>query len=565
MFTRTVAGTADSGAARDSGGNRLVTTSMTTTMPALMPRNAVGVLARFVAPGVDHALESRTDPADDDELDVAGFRRARESRYGIDLKAVVHDNVTLDLAFRPDFSQVEPDAPQVTVNERFEKRVDEKRPFFIENAGYFQTPLELFFPRRIQDPERGARVTSKLGPWAVGALLMDDREPGRVEVDDPFYGKRAYTGVVRVQREFSDQSTIGFFASDRELAGDFHRAYAADMRLKVGTNWVATGHLAQTQSREPETSVSPFSGVGSYFKVQREGRGFDLSAKYLSLSPGFAAPLGFIPRVGIKQGEAEIEYTFRPRKSLVKAWGPKANAVVVYDWNRQVQDAELELSGVIELPADTKLEVGWQGAFERFEGLEFRRYMNKVDLESEWLKWLALSVSYERGTEVNHDPPKRVLPFLALAQATDLTVTLRTSRMEFKQSLTYDWLRSPRIDPIEGTIIRPIYNNWVLESKLKLQLSRELSVRAIANYEALIPNELLSGEDEERELLPDVLITYLVNPWTAVHAGYTERFENVLLDRGEVVDEPRNYHYFKKPATSVDRQYFLKLSYLFRM
>ena len=34
--------------------------------------NAIDKQSPDIAQGVDHALESRTDPADDDELDVAG-------------------------------------------------------------------------------------------------------------------------------------------------------------------------------------------------------------------------------------------------------------------------------------------------------------------------------------------------------------------------------------------------------------------------------------------------------------------------------------------------------------
>ena len=66
-------------------------------------------------------------------------------------------------------------------------------------------------------------------------------------------------------------------------------------------------------------------------------------------------------------------------------------------------------------------------------------------------------------------------------------------------------------------------------------------------------------------MLPDVLATFTVNPWTALHAGYTERFENVLLQSGVVVPEPRSTDAIRLPTTSVDRQYFIKLSYLLRM
>ena len=516
----------------------------------------------------------------DDELDQPAFRRATEQRFGLDAKAVLRDAVTVDVAVRPDFSQVEPDEPQVTVNQRFEVRTDEKRPFFIENAGFFQTPIELFFSRRIADPTGGARVTSKYGPWVFGALLMNDLAPGRVPATDPMFRERAYAGVLRLQREFQDQSTLGLFMSDRELAGDFNRVYGIDTRAKIGKNWVATAQVAQAETREPHDIDEPANprvwGSGGYAKIRRDGRHLDYSAKYTQFSPDFAAQLGFVRRVGFREVESGVGYTFRPRKSVVKSWGPSVNGSFNWNWEEsRLQDAEIGVSSKVELAADTQAEVGWTQGFELYKDQEFRLHELSIAAESKWLKWLATSLSYQRGTKVNHDPADTIpgvpggielLPFVGQSQDWELGLTVRPlPRIELKQSLQYSWLHWVQMATDWGSLARHVYTNWIVKTKIKAQLNRELSVRAIANYEALIPNAALSDEDLERQFVPDFLVTYLVNPWTAVHAGYTERFENVLLDQGEVVEEPRSSHFFKMPATSVDRQYFLKLSYLFRM
>src|SRR4029453_2582419 len=118
---------------------------------------------------------------------------------------------TFDFTANPDFSQVESDEPQVTINQRFEVFFPEKRPFFLENADYFQTPITLFFSRRIRDPQVGSRVTGRVGRWAVGALAMDDRQPGRaVAPPSPFAGDGTFNGVVRARRDFANTSRLGF-------------------------------------------------------------------------------------------------------------------------------------------------------------------------------------------------------------------------------------------------------------------------------------------------------------------------------------------------------------------
>lgn len=102
-------------------------------------------------------------------------------KAGLDAKWVFKDNMALDLTVNPDFSQVESDRPQVTVNRRFEVFFPEKRPFFLENANFFRTLSNLVFTRRIADPRFGARITGKSGPYTLGAILIDDEAPGKRE------------------------------------------------------------------------------------------------------------------------------------------------------------------------------------------------------------------------------------------------------------------------------------------------------------------------------------------------------------------------------------------------
>src|SRR5216683_7402480 len=161
-----------------------------------------------------------------------------EHRAGLDAKFVVKDSLSFDFTLNPDFSQVESDDPQVTVNQRFAVFFPEKRPFFIENAAFFATPIDLFFSRQIAQPQFGSRMTGKLGKWTLGALAIDDRQPGRGFTSGP-YNTRAADEVVRVTREFGNQSYIGGFFSSRDFADTSNRVASFDARLKFSKNWVA--------------------------------------------------------------------------------------------------------------------------------------------------------------------------------------------------------------------------------------------------------------------------------------------------------------------------------------
>ena len=158
----------------------------------------------------------------------------------------------------PDFSQVESDEPQVTINQRFEVFFPEKRPFFLENAGYFQTPVNLFFSRRIRDPQFGARMhgqARRLGGRRAG----DRRSRGQDSPStpaSPARRPRRSTRVLRARREFGE-SSVGALVTSRDFGPSFNRVASADTRLRLNSQWFLHGQAAVS-----DTSQSEGTGCG---------------------------------------------------------------------------------------------------------------------------------------------------------------------------------------------------------------------------------------------------------------------------------------------------------------
>jgi len=65
-------------------------------------------------------------------------------------------------------------------------------------------------------------------------------------------------------------------------------------------------------------------------------------------------------------------------------------------------------------------------------------------------------------------------------------------------------------------------------------------------------------------LTADFLVTYLLNPGTALYVGYTDGRENLALDPPTSAMTPPTLRRIGSPDTSTGRQFFVKLSYLFR-
>jgi len=483
--------------------------------------------------------------------DAPAFRTEGDERVGLDAKLVLRDALTLDATVNPDFSQVETDDPQVTLNERFEVFFPEKRPFFLENAGFLTTPVNLFFSRRIVDPGTGVRLTGKAGRWALGAIAINDREPGRVPAPDRLAGSRAGVGALRVQRELGKESTVGFLVTERELKGSVNRMYSLDGRLRFGKSWALVGQLIRSENRELEDSAL-VSGFGALAELQRDGRHVDYVGRYLEFGPDFAAPLGFVKRTGYRETKHELQYKWRPKGSAVVGYGPTMSVLYNWDPTGAILDREIGAEFKVELVSQSEVKVERTEDFERFEDVGFRPYGTKASLATEWLKWLALDASYTWGTAVNHDPAEGLSPFLGRAAETQLNVTLRpTSRLRLDQTYIVS-----RLNTSTGA---RVLSERLLRTKISYQFNRFLSLRAIVDYEAETGDTTLADVEDDKQWRGDVLATYLLNPGTALYVGYTDTYQNLGLfgNPPEVVRR-------RSADTSIGRQLFVKLSYLLR-
>ena len=175
-------------------------------------------------------------------------REPAEPDAGLDAKFVIRNRFALDVAANPDFSQIESDEPQVTVNRRFEVFFKERRPFFLENADFFSTPINLFFSRRVAEPRFGLRLTGKQGPYTIGTLVADDESPGKAVLpNDPLHGSRAGFGVLRINRDLFREATVGVLLTDREYRGrpqpGRKRGHALQAEPQLGRHAAGGGQL----------------------------------------------------------------------------------------------------------------------------------------------------------------------------------------------------------------------------------------------------------------------------------------------------------------------------------
>ncbi len=540
----------------------------------------------------DHFLNQPI-PTPANPTPAPSFMDRFEHRAGLDAKFVAKDSLTFDVTLNPDFSQVESDDPQVTINQRFTVFFPEKRPFFIENAGFFMTPINLFFSRQIADPQFGSRMTGKLGKWTLGALIIDDRQPGLGFSSGP-YNTRAADGVLRVTREFGNQSYIGAFFSSRDFADTSNRVASLDARLKVSKNWVVDAQAVHSWTRQDLNagqnclSFSPNAqGIGSqqgnalWTDASYSGRHFAFSANYNDFSPNFCTELGFVNRIDIRQNNAFGGYFWRPEKNKIVDFGPIASETVDWDHKGVLQDWQAALGFQLDLTKQTTISVNRGEALERFDGIDFRKHSTSFLAATQPYKWISFSARYTQGIgenffpAVQQPPSPPLLPFLGNTKRVTFGFTLRpSSRFRLDETLIYY-----RLGTRPGTLAPPftagqsVFNNYLNRTKLNYQFTKELSLRLILDYNATLANSQLfdvqrslGGSDDPngpfvptKQFTTDVLFTYLLHPGTAVYVGYNNGYTDLTL-RGA----PPSVNAQGSPNNSTSRLFFVKLSYLLR-
>jgi hypothetical protein len=170
---------------------------------------------------------------------------------------------------------------------------------------------------------------------------------------------------------------------------------------------------------------------------------------------------------------------------------------------------------------------------ERWRGVWFddiRRVSVEIDNDMFDAFRLGVYLSYGNIIARNVDP----LPVMGRATNISLWGTIKPLQQLTIQP-SVDYLKLNNRDTGER-----IYEGSILHSRFNYQLTRELFVRTIVQY-----------DDFDNDLRFEPLVTYRLNPYTIFYIGSTHSF---WYELGKV-------HYPERCS----RQFFLKFQYLFRV
>ncbi|HBU41848.1 MAG TPA: hypothetical protein DEB57_03075, partial [Microbacterium sp.] len=271
---------------------------------------------------------------------------------GLDVFYRITPEITAAITINTDFAEAEVDQRRVNLS-RFPLFFEEKRDFFLEEAGVFefggirQSPRP-FFSRRIgivNGQEKGilagARITGRTGDVRFGVLNV------QMEDDDELGSKNLSVGRAIV--DVLDESYVGVIATngnpsakgDNQLIGaDFgyvNTRFMGDTNLRAGV-------FAQATRDDPDAGEERFGYVvGGRAQITTED--WSIFGFVSQVDERYRPALGFVSRPGEREHIATVTRTFRPEWEGVRAVDVTTGGEFYTDLHDTVNTLEVTLIG----------------------------------------------------------------------------------------------------------------------------------------------------------------------------------------------------------------------------
>jgi hypothetical protein len=470
----------------------------------------------------------RTDDRDDPNQ---SFHHDTKTDPGLTMRWGITPGITLIGAGNPDFSQVEADAAQLTVNKAFAIFYPEKRPLFLEGADFFDTKIQGFYSRDIADPNWGIKLTGKEGKSAFGAIVARDNItnfifPGNQSSSLGSIDDENTSTILRYRYDLGSGSTFGGLVTSREGTDYHNRVIGADTLIRHGDEALRVEVLAsqteyplniQQDFDQPAGSLFGHSIRAVYEHSERMWTGY---VQYMAADNDFRADLGFIPQVGYHKGYAFYERYWYSDNN--EHWWRKFSLGTESTWlydregnplQRQVSPY-VYINGPHEWFSNSYFGIGpmWYLG-HRFD----RSYLDQY-FEVRPTSWFYLNFQGRFGQEIDYDNVRqgnilRLIPGLRFDLARHL-------RLEVNQNFE-------RLN-VEGD---QLYRANITDVRATYQINTRTFVRAISQYFDISRNPALytfevNGKDHT--LFNQFLFSYKINPQVVLFLGYSDNYANTV-------------------------------------
>lgn len=289
-------------------------------------------------------------------------QHSQATRIGADVKLRPRPDTVLDATLRPDFSQVEIDAPQLSGNTRYAIYFPEKRPFFLEGVDILESPMPVLRTRSIAAPDWGLRLTRRNETMDGTVILAHDSAVGDVllpgagftdtrERNEPSLALlargRLHLGAGTAGLVYSERRYRGALGGQRVGGVDFAAQPSSQDRVDLQALWSEASALQAERG-------APAHGGAVQGRWYHRGPAFNVDFSLRQIDRGFRADNGFIEEAGVRRTALNLVHYRRPYLGLQEA-GLYADGLLTQVPAGPVLRQRAALGGYLLLPMLTKL------------------------------------------------------------------------------------------------------------------------------------------------------------------------------------------------------------------
>ncbi len=284
-----------------------------------------------------------------------------DQEAGLDIRWAISEDWIANATINPDFSQIEADAQQISVNRTDALFLREARPFFLEGRDYFNSQNNLIHTRNIVDPAYGAKLTGKNNGTTHAFLFADDEQtsfllPSSLGSDlVRLDSLDSQVFAARVQTEFDQQNNIGVTLTHRS-GGDYENQVAAvDTRYYFSESDSLQVQWMTSNTDNPSSIIDPNEGIEQHqsdnaltMSLRRNTRDYSLNAHYQRFGEDFRADLGFISRVDFEKSVLGGSYRWFGKEgsdwTRFSIWGDWDETTRLSDGQKLEEEVEMHFS-----------------------------------------------------------------------------------------------------------------------------------------------------------------------------------------------------------------------------
>jgi len=318
------------------------------------------------------------------------------AELGVNARYNITSNIGIEATLNPDFATIEGDVEQINLT-RFELSYPEKRPFFLEGAENYSTRVKQFYSRRIGEIPWGAKLNAKIEEWKINAIVtQSDPSTAGAKVDP---GEKALYSVFRVNREFSNGSTLGIIGANR----NYNEINSGSVGL-VATLFFSDV-LGMTSQFIKSYGTANDGTLAYFIRPSYDSQFMHFHVRYSHWGEGLKENMnstGFIRDDNRKEFDTNVRRTFWVNNYGVESIRPMINYNQYWSQTGVLRSWSLSNELEVSFLKKWKYTLDYSAGFRRFEKDFYNRtFENEIEYDNK--EGFSASLAYAVGRSYDSD------------------------------------------------------------------------------------------------------------------------------------------------------------------